>query len=150
MVELVPVDYDPFAAEKFVNPEVKEAVGNLTKTSRPAPDPNDPVRYRTASPLVNITQGDIDRGIGVALSSFGEGGGRPKFKPVEHDPFAHDPKLAQFERLEKKGAPENITRTLTGLYRDSDGTIRKVGEKRPEPEQKFTFQRANLQEVQKA
>jgi hypothetical protein len=158
VVELVPVDYDPFADEKgiFDPRSVKAAIqkgmegGPQKVVGAIVQEPRRIIEGLTTLPKRAIEsaaedvqhRGESDRTVlksaapaaETALLTMGMGG--KFFKPVDHDPFAptaHDPKLAQFERLEKKGAPENITRQLTGFYRDETGTVRKWGEK-PEAE----------------
>jgi hypothetical protein len=146
VAELVPIDYDPFAAEKFANPAVKSALGDIATLPKRAFEASENLRQG----------GDYDPGpiLEAAMLPMGTGAfsGRIRgFAPVEHDPFMtplkpvdHDPfaappgnaKMAQFERLEKKGAPENITRTLTGYYRDADGEVRVWGEQPKMPESK--------------
>src|SRR3954468_22257109 len=61
--------YDPFDAEKFVNPLLAPAMGSAAQLMQaPQPDTS-PVRFATASPLVNITDQDIDRGINIGMAA---------------------------------------------------------------------------------
>lgn len=127
-MEMIPVDHDPFAhgvkplqIDPLIGAESK--LGLTTFGAAPMRQPklerveHDPFTKESASPALT------------------------KLERVEHDPFKEAPapdlaKLAQFERLEKKGAPENITRVITGLYRDESGQVRTMGSKE-EPKSKI-------------
>jgi hypothetical protein len=64
--------YDPFAAEKFVPEDIAQAAPqiarNLTSFQRPDTS-NDTVRFKTSNPMTDISDEDIDRGMGVAMAA---------------------------------------------------------------------------------
>jgi hypothetical protein len=67
-------------------------------TTRAAQDENSPVLYRTASPLVNITQQDIDNAIGLSMGFSGGGLATKEVSPARSGLF--DPTTG----LARKGA----------------------------------------------
>jgi hypothetical protein len=106
--------YDPFAAEQFVNPVVAGAVSNAMAPQQPD---NSQVLFNTASPLVNITQGDIDSGIGLGMSFSGGGLGIKAYHGSPHDFDAFD--------LSKIGTGEGAQAYGHGLYfAESEPTAR--------------------------
>jgi hypothetical protein len=93
--------YDPFAAEKFANPAVKSAIDDLMK---PMPPDTSPVRFKTSSPLVNITEGDIDKAKDLALSFSGGGS-----KLFDYSKLHEVPDVPQFElprNIPPRGVPQ--------------------------------------------
>jgi hypothetical protein len=99
-------EYDPFAAEKFVNPAVGPMIGSVL-APRPR-DENSPVEYTTASPLVNITTQDIADATDKALAFSGGGLGIKAYHSSPHDFDAFD--------LSKIGTGEGAQVYGHGLY----------------------------------
>lgn len=99
-------EYDPFAAEKFVNPMVQSGIGALLAPR--VRDENSPVEYTTASPLVNITTQDIADATDKAMAFSGGGLG---IKAYHGSPHSFD----RFD-LSKIGTGEGAQAYGHGLY----------------------------------
>jgi hypothetical protein len=108
--------YDPFAAEQFVNPEVKQAFDNLTTWKRP--EDNSPVLYKTASPLANFTQQDIDSGMNVALATSG-GGLSTKPTLFNYSRLNEVPNVSQFD-LPRYDPPRGVSARVQDLVNNDD------------------------------
>jgi hypothetical protein len=101
--------YDPFAAEKFVPEDIAQAAPqiarNLTTTMRPDKS-QEHVKFKTKNPMTDISDEDIDRGMGVAMAT---GPGSIKaYHGSPHDFDAFD--------LSKIGTGEGAQAYGHGLY----------------------------------
>lgn len=118
---------DPFAAEKFVPPPIAasmpqtaqhdvEALRNFATTNRPDQSQEN-VRFKTASPLANITDEDIERGTNAAMSA-GTGMGAPKGFTAKGAKMVGDIHDAVLEATGHYGAPDSSTlsKTLKTFY----------------------------------
>ena len=95
------MSYDDWIMGQLAAQDQYRPLGNdpWTNTMRGTPvapgqgfEPPSPVRFRTASPLVNITEEDINRGIDIGLATSGGG---LATKPVKTSPLGAFPEYAE-------------------------------------------------------